>query len=726
MSSWDFVTQPAPKPSLKARALKRSVTRLSRTAWVVAGDPKLNDSRRDYHVSKPGGESKYSCACYATMHGETRRRSMCSHVMAVILCEQGKMEYVRDHVPEGKVEDAELDGNSGTLDLDTDFLEILPADHHDSFGEVRDNVISLEERRAEKGGDDRGSAQHESDALPSSALPTNHPMLGDPPLPDQFASIYDYQWGAVRDMWDAAREGYEVLMLGAPTGSGKTLLGDVWRRLQPLAVNKQNAQAVYSCTTKSLQAQILRDFGEYGREIKGRANYPTVFRSDLTADDCEATPDNTSCSWCPAMSVCPYNVAKGEAARSPLPILNTAYLLAETSNPKSPFRGRELAIFDEGDLLESSLMSHMEVELTHNTRSRLGIKTLPKKTVPDDWHAWIGEEVQPAISEALRQEMAQLRLLSDVQSIRRVKRLANLGRDVGRLLSADVHDGKQWVLNMTGEKQPNLLFKPIRVDQWADGLLWGRFRNFLIMSATLISPAQLAVDLGLPKDSWAAIDVPSQFPPENRPVIYRGVAANTYSNKDHAYPAIAEEVAAIVDENPGCRILVHTVSYHLNKFIFEHVKHPRLMTYWSARYRDATLKKFLDTRDGVLLAPSFERGIDLPGEDCEVIIIAKVPYPNKGDKQVNARLYSYGGEKWYSVQTVRSIVQMTGRGMRHKNDWCDTYILDTSFKRLLKENKRLFPSWWLEALVENPHRPRTRHLYEAAKGRVEARQKKYG
>jgi Rad3-related DNA helicase len=57
------------------------------------------------------------------------------------------------------------------------------------------------------------------------------------------------------------------------------------------------------------------------------------------------------------------------------------------------------------------------------------------------------------------------------------------------------------------------------------------------------------------------------------------------------------------------------------------------------------------------------------------------------------------GRTWYAVQTIRDIVQMTGRAVRHEDDWAVTYIFDRSFgKNLWSKWKRLFPEWWREAV----------------------------
>jgi hypothetical protein len=40
---------------------------------------------------------------------------------------------------------------------------------------------------------------------------------------------------------------------------------------------------------------------------------------------------------------------------------------------------------------------------------------------------------------------------------------------------------------------------------------------------------------------------------------------------------------------------------------------------------------------------------------------------------------------------VTNILQGVGRGIRHQNDWCKTFILDANFGALLHYNRNAFP-----------------------------------
>jgi hypothetical protein len=71
-------------------------------------------------------------------------------------------------------------------------------------------------------------------------------------------------------------------------------------------------------------------------------------------------------------------------------------------------------------------------------------------------------------------------------------------------------------------------------------------------------------------------------------------------------------------------MLVHTVSYaltdYLEKFLRSRVSIRRIFRYTSAGQRELVLRKFKKTTGGILLAPSMSRGVDLPGDDCEVVV----------------------------------------------------------------------------------------------------------
>lgn len=206
--------------------------------------------------------------------------------------------------------------------------------------------------------------------------------------------------------------------------------------------------------------------------------------------------------------------------------------------------------------------------------------------------------------------------------------------------------------------------------------------------------------------SWQGISVPSTFNSQHRPIYIHPIAAMSRKNEDSARPLIAQAISKIAALHPDDRILVHTVSYALNTYLENHLRQSdqlfRLVTYRSSGEKQRAIDTYLANEAAIFLAPSLDRGIDLPGDDCRVIVICKVPFPSLGDKQISARLHAKHGQQWYSVKTIRSLVQMTGRGMRSEFDFCESYILDKAFvDQIWRRHRNLLPRWWVDALVWN-------------------------
>lgn len=206
--------------------------------------------------------------------------------------------------------------------------------------------------------------------------------------------------------------------------------------------------------------------------------------------------------------------------------------------------------------------------------------------------------------------------------------------------------------------------------------------------------------------SWGGVSVPSTFDPARRPIYIHPVAEMTRKNEEHARPLIAQAIAKVVAKHPDDKILIHTVSYANNRFIENVLRQGdalfRLVTYNAAVEKQRAIDRYLNQPGAVFLAPSLDRGIDLPGDDCRVIVICKIPFPSLGDKQISARMHSKGGQNWYAVKTIRSLIQMTGRGMRSHDDFCESYILDKMFiNSIWQRNRNLLPKWWSDALVWN-------------------------
>lgn len=516
-------------------------------------------------------------------------------------------------------------------------------------------------------------------------------------LPAWARTIHPHQVRAVNDILRAF-ETSNLVFLDAPTGTGKTLIAEIVRRLS-------RARAVYACTTKSLQDQFCRDF-EYARVMKGRRNYPTVNLADefpeVSAEDC----NHPGCSLCPDVEDCPYVMAKESARCTDLAILNTAYLLSETKGQHSAFRGWDMYIMDEADTVEHELMNHVSIDISQRRMERWGWTGPEKVTVPASWAEWLTEHVEKleAIRDRHRFQGRQQDQIAYHRELRFLTKMLAGMRDVLAGLGTGM-----WVY--TGTEGKGVSFKPSRVDQIGN-YLWdiGKDSKWLLMSATPVSVDERLTALGW-ENRYETVRVDSTFPVENRRVRYVPVASLSAKNRESGVAPMADAIRRICDRHDDHRVLVHTHSYAISRDIQHRLKNtgpypktwPRTVyTYGQAREREDTLRRFLDTPAAILLAPSMDRGIDLPDDACRVQVITKVPYPYLGDRQVSARLHSPGGRTWYLCETVRSLVQSTGRAVRSKDDWAETWILDSDFESLWNRARGLFPRWWVDSLVWRP------------------------
>ena len=790
-SSW-VTTEPGDnplKPSLIKRAKKREVYEAGiPDHYSVIGNHSLGDSYPNYLVKISPEEN--TCDCLSLSRTGGHYRKTCSHITGALLFQQdngpwGTSPQVIEkgearHGDEDSGMPSKIDGgkvpefspNESNVPKPREFESVTGAE----IGGIRMPFFFSEELEPEPA---RKDLEPDPDAIPLwnlddtdlwNALEADppHPRAvrvssQDPPLPDKFQEYRHSQWEAIMEIEQALENGVKAIFVSAPTGSGKTLIAESVRRFR-------GVRGVYTCTTKVLQNQILKEF-DYAKVLKGRGNYRTHDNPDdlsMSALDCTkarqvvpacancpgwdkgsswgsggntADPtellDSFHCSWCHPFHLCPYEEAKTEAAKARLAVLNTAYFLAETNYVyNSLFRGRQLVLIDEADMLEGELLRFIEVNITAKDRKMLGIGLPEKKSINESWVNWIVDEVIPAIKD----KQGRVNLTPDLfgnpnlEELRTGKKLAQLISKVKMLVQEeeDPETGektftlsKDWIYtgyekNYKGEypsdNKVNVTFKPIHVKDYAPRFLWGKGKSFVLLSATFVSPAMEAEFLGLENDEWTVVEIPSSFPILQRPIIPRMVANVISKNMDKAIPILIDEIVEIMDNHPNERILVHSVSYKLTKELYFELKKGRhgnrLSTYFHAGDRDNALDRYLGDPRGVLIAPSFDRGVDLPADDCRVVVVAKIPYLSTGDKQVSARLHGTGreGKMWYAVQAIRSLCQMTGRGMRSADDSCRTYILDKQFMSLYQKNRKLFPKWWTEAIVWDSNDPKWRGM----------------
>lgn len=475
---------------------------------------------------------------------------------------------------------------------------------------------------------------------------------------------------------------------------GKTIIAEIVRqRLASMGWETRQPgrhKTVYTCVDKELQRQVARDF-PWAKILMGKENYRTQNHPDVTCDLCTRTPDD-GCRFCDTFIDCPYQISKRTFALADLGSTNLAYLLREANSGRRSVTGkRDFIILDEADEVENWLRSTIEIVVSAWMRRRLGIGVPRRKTVSDAWQQWIENDLAPSLAIRISE-------LEGDTNPRTMKERNGLIRLLDQLDEIDV--GENWVYDgyqgYQDGKHP-VIFRPIMVDRYGPTMLWRHAPRFLLMSATIISPARMAEDLGLEEHEWASVTMDSPFDPARSPIQVRPVA--DMSRKADERQPLLDELHKIVEAHPGQRILVHTHSYDLTAWLRRYLTSPRVLSYDSAKGKGDALGEYRRRGDAVMLAPSLARGVSFDDDLARVNIAAKLPRPSIGDKRVLARLYSRGGDEWYACETIKALAQSLGRSTRSKSDWSKGIILDRQFvSSTWRRHKHLLPVWFKKRL----------------------------
>ena len=90
-------------------------------------------------------------------------------------------------------------------------------------------------------------------------------------------------------------------------------------------------------------------------------------------------------------------------------------------------------------------------------------------------------------------------------------------------------------------------------------------------------------------------------------------------------------------------------------------------------------------------------GSNFPYEEARGIFLVGVPYADYSDPVVKAQIGYYNkkgrslGEKWYVMDAFRAANQAMGRGIRHRDDWCNFILMDHRYQT----HQTLISSWAL-------------------------------
>jgi len=498
-------------------------------------------------------------------------------------------------------------------------------------------------------------------------------------------------------------------IIEAGTGVGKSAIGlTLARYLDSNVPSKEGFDpgSYFLTTQKILQKQYEKDFGgpkeDQMKSVYSSSNYQCKYHK---ANDCRTSQQmlksegKTSGAFFKACKFqCKYKKAKKAFLESPESVTNFPYFLTE-----STFSGgigpRRVLVIDEAHNTEQVLSSFVEVGVSQYFAEKIVKCKWPDKITPINFVKWIENVYKPKLSSQIMHFEKQIEEMGIASRIKEMSSLS-LRYDMmtGHSDKLDKflknYDKDNWVMEKQETEKRGyvkVIYRAIDISNYAEEYLFRLGQKIVFMSATILNPESFAKSLGIDKNDFESISIPSPFPKENRPIINASIGSMSSKSIESTLPKLKDAVKAIMNEHKNEKGIIHCHTYKIANYLKNNIKGSlgkRILIH-DSKNRDAVLKKHMNSKDStVLLSPSMTEGVDLKGDLSRFQVICKVPYPWLGDPIVKKRMHKF--PNWYSLKTAMTVVQSVGRSVRNSEDTAITYILDSDWDRFYKRNKALF------------------------------------
>lgn len=490
----------------------------------------------------------------------------------------------------------------------------------------------------------------------------NHPVTGDP------IQLQAIEFAAYSDK--------RFVGLHAPPGIGKSLIG--------LSVGRViGGRTLILTATKGLQDQYGKEPGVV--DVRGKQNYSCQFKGDCRL----GLLAGCSCAYPGG-----YKNAVGEAKGSPVVVTNYSYWITGGKGLGS----FDLIVCDEAHALPDILADHVGVRLYSSELQWLAkIKDWPGET-QEEWIGFAGRVVP-----VLDQLAARIHVARHEASLEELKRLHQLEELKKKLLAVcemqepvverhETNNGFRWD------------FDVVWPGKYAEGSVFRGIPHVLLMSGTLTRKT-----LGLLGIKASDVDYQEWdrlFPAQRHPIYYtppildgREVRVDRKASEKEL-EAWVKHIDAVIEGRLDRKGLVQTVSYDRAKYLMERSRFRKYMV-GNTNQPDSpkaakVMEEFKKSKaPSILVSPSFTTGWDLPGEECEYIIICKVPFKPSHSKIQKAR--EAKDKEYGPYLAMTEIVQGACRGMRAEDDRCEVFAVDGHFGWFMGHYKHLAPRWFPKA-----------------------------
>lgn len=533
------------------------------------------------------------------------------------------------------------------------------------------------------------------------------------------------QEDAIRKIDAAFTSGKTMVALQGPVGMGKTFAAHCLAK----AEIARGGSAFFLSPQRAHQDQYNLDFPPPQTEmVKGRSNYPCEHKDAkrwMTAangvcrqrergilPECVrgcGEKDSQMLKLASALGLpsrdysCRYFRQARLGLESPIAVFNFASFLHQQRLGR--FGHRSFMVIDECHNVESEILRFVELSFSEKALDPIGIEIDRPISSRDDLVRWmterrVRETVLERLGPAAFTDGGVAEGLSGEETDRLRTLLERLDGFRQRL------DSTEWIVEtVQGEASPGdpeadlsrkIRCRPVSARPFVKSLLFSKADRILFMSGTILDFRLWARTLGLHPDDVAYIEEPCTFPAENRPIHLDYAGDMSLKAFERTKPKFLEKIKEILDRHQGQKGIIHCHSFKLADVIRE-IGSPRFLFQKDFENDKTKMLAEHDRRtDSVLVAPAMSEGVDLRDGRSRFQIIAKIPWPNLGDKLMARRKELY--EPYYQWCCALKLAQSYGRSIRSESDWASTYITDAGFDNFIKHCGRLLPQWMKSAI----------------------------
>ena len=514
----------------------------------------------------------------------------------------------------------------------------------------------------------------------------------------------------------AFNKGHKFVICSAPTGSGKSFISktlanvsneptDNFRDLiTSYAAFKMDSVGNYvnefECMdeppsgafaltiTKSLQDQYLKLFDD-SAIMKGKSNYTSTLDPNIDVEMETSVMPKKVLDEHRLANKCPYHNARNTGLLEKFGVLNYKMFLSLPNHVKR----KNFIICDEASELEDEIVKQYSVFVDPDRLKLLGVKVPNLYSVKQEaLHKWvcscmvlISEYVNTLTNRSTNKQIK----LSPSDNIK-LSYLKNLHRSLN--LIDETWEECEYVVQREGK---TVKVTPLKVDVLSK-YIFKHADNVLLMSATIIDHEHFAKSLGIKQYEYVESD--STFDPSKAPIYIKTKQKINHYNLKKILPNIVKQIKDICAEHEFEKGIIHTHTGFIASYLQSNLDSKRFLYRDQQTRNEEILEQHSKSKNPtVLVSPSLGLGIDLRDDLARFQIIIKAPYLPLGDNRIK-KLFEQD-KKWYTNKMLSNVVQQCGRGIRSKQDYCTTYILDSGISDAIIRSRKHLPKYFLERFM---------------------------